>query len=56
MYDISNEQYLAGCILLEGSVIWGLDGLVISEDFQSEHCRAIYDAATGQERMEGLWE
>lgn len=42
---MTNEQYLAGCILLEDSIIWGLDGLVTAEDFQSEHCRAIYEAA-----------
>lgn len=40
-----NEQYLAGTILLEESVIWGLDGLVGADDFQSEHCRAIFEAA-----------
>ena len=40
-----NEQYVAGAILLEGAVIWGLDGLVAAEDFQSEHCRAIFEAA-----------
>lgn len=40
-----NEQYLVGAILLEGDVIWGLDGLVTAEDFQGEHCRAIFEAA-----------
>ena len=40
-----NEQYVAGAILLEDAVIWGLDGLVAAEDFQSEHCRAIFEAA-----------
>ena len=40
-----NEQYLAGTILLEDSVIWGLDGLVTADDFQSDHCRAIFEAA-----------
>lgn len=42
---ILNEQYLAGAILLEDNVIFGLDGLVTADDFQSEHCRAIYEAA-----------
>lgn len=42
---MNNEQYLAGCILLEDSVVWGLDGLVTGEDFESEHCRAIYESA-----------
>ena len=42
---MTNEQYLAGTILLEDSVIWGLDGLVTADDFQSEHCRAIFEAA-----------
>jgi RecA-family ATPase len=42
---VTNEQYLAGTILLEDSVIWGLDGLVTADDFQSEHCRAIFEAA-----------
>lgn len=42
---MSNEQYIAGCILREDSIIWGLDGLVTAEDFQSERCRAIYEAA-----------
>lgn len=40
-----NEQYLAGCILREDGVIWGLEGLVTAEDFQNEHCRAIFIAA-----------
>ena len=40
-----NEQYLAGTILLEDHVIWGLDGLVAADDFQSEYCRAIFEAA-----------
>ena len=40
-----NEQYVAGAILLEDNVICGLDGLVTAEDFQSEHCRAIFKAA-----------
>lgn len=40
-----NEQYLAGAILLEDNVIWGLDGLVTAEDFQDEYCRAIFEAA-----------
>ena len=42
---MTNEQYLAGCILREESVIWGLDGIVATEDFQSDYCRAIYEAA-----------
>ena len=42
---MTSEQYIAGCILREDSIIWGLDGLVTAEDFQSERCRAIYEAA-----------
>lgn len=42
---MTNEQYLAGCILIEDAVIFGIDGLVTAEDFQDEKCRAIYDAA-----------
>lgn len=42
---MTNEQYIAGCLLLEESIIWGLDGLVTAEDFQSKNCRAIYEAA-----------
>lgn len=40
-----NEQYVAGAILLEDSVIWGLDGLVTADDFQDEYCQAIFEAA-----------
>ena len=40
-----SEQYVAGAILLEECVIFGLDGLVAAEDFESEHCRAIFEAA-----------
>lgn len=40
-----NEDYVAGCILLEGSVIWALDGLVTADDFESKPCRTIYEAA-----------
>lgn len=43
--DVTNEQYLAGCILLEGTVIWGLDGIVTAESFEDDGCRAIYEAA-----------
>ena len=39
-----NEDYVAGCILLEGSVIWALDGLVTADDFESKPCRTIYEA------------
>ena len=42
---MTNEQYLAGCILLEPTVIWGADGCLTADDFQSEHCRAIFEAA-----------
>lgn len=42
---MSNEQYLAGCILIEESVIYGLDGIVVEDDFQDKYCRAIYAAA-----------
>ena len=41
-----NEQYLAGTILLEGAVIYGLDGLIAAEDIADERCRAIFVAAT----------
>lgn len=40
-----NEQYVAGCILHEDSVIFGLDGLVTADDFQNKYCRAIFEAA-----------
>lgn len=40
-----NEQYLAGSILMEDCVIWGLEELVTAEDFQNEYCRAIFEAA-----------
>ena len=40
-----NEQYLAGAILLEQCVIFGLDGLVTAEDFENGYCRTIFEAA-----------
>lgn len=40
-----NEQFLAGRILYEDSVIWGLDGIVNAEDFEDKLCRAIFTAA-----------
>ena len=40
-----NEQYVAGCILLEDYVIWGLDGIVTADDFEDALCRAVFVAA-----------
>lgn len=40
-----NEQYVVGALLLEGSAIFAIDGIVTAEDFQSEPCRVVYEAA-----------
>ena len=40
-----NEQYVVGALLIEGSAIFAIDGIVTAEDFQSEPCRVVYEAA-----------
>lgn len=42
---MTNEQYLAGSILIDPQVISLISGHVSADDFQSEHCRAIFIAA-----------
>lgn len=49
-----NEQILAGCILLEDHIIWGLDGLVTADDFEDSGCRAIYEAANSIKNENGV--
>lgn len=39
------EQYIAGAILIDDKVIGVVNGIVAAADFQSEHCRAIFEAA-----------
>ena len=40
-----NEQYVAGAILIEEYAIMAIDGVITAEDFESEYCRAIFEAA-----------
>lgn len=43
---ISNEAYIAGCLLIDGSeVIRVIRGIVKADDFQTEAYRAIFSAA-----------
>ena len=42
---MTNEQYLVGAILIDNRIIPRISDKVTSEDFQSEHCRAIFVAA-----------
>lgn len=43
---ISNEAYIAGCLLIDGSeVIRVIRGIVKADDFQTEAYRAIFIAA-----------
>lgn len=42
---MTNEQYLVGAILIDDRIIPRISDKVTSEDFQSEHCRAIFVAA-----------
>lgn len=51
-----NESRLAGCILKESSVIYGLDGLVTADDFLSDPCRAVYEAAKAIKEEGGVVE
>lgn len=39
------EQYIAGAILIDDKVIGAVNGIVAGDDFQNEHCRAIFEAA-----------
>ena len=43
--DLTAEQYIAGAILIDDEVIRRINSLVTAEDFQSVHCRAIFEAA-----------
>lgn len=42
---MTNEQYLVGAILIDDQTIPRISNKVTAEDFQSEHCRAIFVAA-----------
>lgn len=42
---MTNEQYLAGAILIDPQVVPMIKGHVIADDFQSEHCRSIFESA-----------
>lgn len=42
---MTNEQYLAGSILIDDKVFPLVVNLVTAEDFQDKHCRAIFEAA-----------
>lgn len=43
--DLTAEQYIAGAILLDDKVIQPVSSIVVADDFKSEHCRAIFEAA-----------
>lgn len=43
---MNNEQYLAGCILLEETVIFGLADMLTGNDFADRRCRVIFEAAS----------
>lgn len=43
--DLSAEQYVAGAILIEDQTIRAINGHVSADDFESEHCRIIFEAA-----------
>lgn len=42
---MTNEQYLAGSILIDDKVFPLVVNLVTAEEFQDKHCRAIFEAA-----------
>ena len=43
---MTNEQYLAGAILIDQQVILEISGKVTADDFQDSYCRSIFEAAT----------
>lgn len=43
--DLSAEQYVAGAILIDDQTIRAINGHVSADDFESEHCRIIFEAA-----------
>ena len=43
--DLTAEQYVAGAILIDPQTIPLIRGLVAADDFESEHCGAIFSAA-----------
>ena len=42
---MTNEQLLAGTILIDAEALSRIKGHVSAEDFQSEHCRSIFESA-----------
>ena len=43
--DLSAELYVAGAILIDDQTIRAINGHVSADDFESEHCRIIFEAA-----------
>ena len=43
--DLSAEQYVAGAILIDDQTIKAINSRVSADDFDSEHCRIIFEAA-----------
>lgn len=43
--DLSAEQYVAGAILIDDQTIRAINGHVSADDFESDHCRIIFEAA-----------
>lgn len=42
---MTNEQLLAGTILIDAEALSRIKSHVSAEDFQSEHCRSIFESA-----------
>lgn len=52
--DLTAEQYIAGSILIDEKAIQAVNGIVAADDFQSIHCRAIFEAALSIAAGNGL--
>lgn len=51
---MTNEQYLAGAILIDQQVILEISGKVTADDFQDSFCRSIFEAATAITAEQGV--
>ena len=51
---MTNEQYLAGAILIDQQVISKISSKVAADDFQDRYCRSIFEAATAIAAEQGI--
>lgn len=51
---MTNEQYLAGAILIDPQVVLEIAGKVCADDFQDRYCRSIFESAAAIVAEQGI--